>query len=398
MNNYNITYLQNNQIKKISLKAEHTSTLQKHKLYPKNILKIKKLHSFELFKIKTKVKHIDNIIDNLDILLKANIKIDEAIKLLLDTYKSNTNENIFLLDFLKNIEDGKDISSVFENSKYNISNDISSFMRLANKADNIGLIISSLNNILTKEKTIKQNIKTKFTYPFMLFVVLVFSVVFLFVVVVPKFEYIFSTFGEDLPYITVLFLKLKNNFVSFVIVLSATFIFAWLIYDTARNNYKNIKIATDKIKLFKLWFISEIVYTFEMSRLFLSISSVLKAFYKFETALNISKDATTNSYILNRIETMMTHIKKGDSIYKVFENSKLFEPFVCRLVGFSQQGSNIDKTIDKISFLYEDKLNKKVNTLSSVIEPVLIIIIGLFVLFMMLAIFVPVWELGSIIK
>ena len=148
----------------------------------------------------------------------------------------------------------------------------------------------------------------------MLFVVLVFSVVFLFVVVVPKFEYIFSTFGEDLPYITVLFLKLKNNFVSFVIVLSATFIFAWLIYDTARNNYKNIKIATDKIKLFKLWFISEIVYTFEMYRLFLSISSVLKAFYKFETALNISKDATTNSYILNRIETMMTHIKKGDSI------------------------------------------------------------------------------------
>ncbi len=396
--NYTITYIKNSKTEKIDIWATDEKALKSHMRYPKNIINIQVKNRFQPMKLKKSIKNIDEIIDNLDLLLRANIKIDEAIALLQDRYKSGTNEHIFLSEFLTHLQKGDNISAVFQNTRYHINQDIVSFMKLADSADNIANIVSNLNTILKKSKDIRETIQAKFRYPIMLAFMLVVSAVFLFVVVLPKFSYIFSVFGENLPYITVLFLKLKTHFLSVfglgvgmcVVVVSS--------YKLARVRHIKFRILTDKIKLFHIGFISKILYQIEIYKLFLSLLSVLKANYNFTTALQIAKETMTNSYILSRLDNMLAGLEKGDSIYDLFESSKLFEPFVYRLVGFSQLNRDIDETIGKISFIYENRLSKNIDNLSAVIEPVLIIVIGLFVLFMMLAIFLPVWELGTIIR
>ncbi len=393
---YEIIYQQNNKQTKIKISTDDLDRYISNNLKNKNIIDIDKKQN--LIPKSYKVKKIDEIINSFDIMLQANIKLDEVVLLVRDGYKANSNEYLFLSNVYDCMKAGKPIYEAFALPQFKINNTIVSFLKLAQDSGEMKKTIKSLSLILKKSTQIKEKIYSKLKYPLILLTVLMVSFIVIFMVVVPKFEYIFSQFDTKLPYITVLFLKIKENFLFYLFVVLFFMFFSSLVIRYLKQNYKDIKLRLDKVALFYIPYFSSAVFLFEKYRFFMTIKTIIRANYKFETALKISKNSTTNSYILDKLDKIQLSIEQGDEIYSSFENSKLFDSWANRLLLSSQQSGDNLSVISKIDTIYEDKLNKKIENISLMIEPILIVLIGLFVLFMMLAIFLPVWELGTIIK
>ena len=162
--------------------------------------------------------------------------------------------------------------------------------------------------------------------------------------------------------------------------------------------YKKYKYKYDKFIISNIPILSKLIQSYLFFRLFLSISIIVKSKYKLQIALEHSKTIIENLYIQEIMNEIIIKIENGNSISKAFKYSYLFDDLTIRLLYTAQETNNYEQILIDLTLYYKQRLQKSIKLFSSILEPAIIFLISLIVLWLILAVMMPIWNLSSIIS
>ena len=387
---YKITYLKENKQTSKIIEVNNIEELKESSLLPKNILDIKEKEDFFSFiNIEKKVDLLP-IFRQLNIMLNANLTISEALQLVQQDQKDK--KTIQILTIIQNcIKNSTSIEKSFKKYKINISKSIIIFLELGIQNGNIKKSVNSIVDILTKDQQSLKSLKNSLRYPIILFGSLLVSLVMICVYVVPNFEYIFLSLKDKLPLSTIALLNFKYIVVNYWYIIISFLI--GIIYFF-KLLYKKYQLYFDELIL-KIPIISEVIKSYLFYKLFLSLYLMVDSKYQFQIALKNSKDLILNLYIKKQLNSILHKLKQGSSISKAFEETKLFDNLIIKLLFTAQTTSNYGDILKDIIGVYDQQFTRSIKNFTSTIEPIVIFIIAIIVLWLILALMSPVWDMGS---
>jgi type II secretory pathway component PulF len=269
------------------------------------------------------------------------------------------------------------------------------FFELAHKNGDIKSSVDALSKILIENQNSKKKITQALRYPMFLTITLLISVGIIFNFVIPQFEHIFSQYGGNLPQATVALLYVKNFFDKyFYIFLILLIPFAILM----KYLYYKYSSFFDKIIVLHLPFFSKLYQHFIFYRFFLSLSMLVKSNYKFQVALKSTTLIINNHFILYKLNQIISIIENGSSISNAFNQANLVDNLTIRLLHTAQETNALPKILINLTSIYKQRLDDGIEHFTSAINPVFILLLSVFVLWIVLAIMLPTLNIGEVLN
>jgi MSHA biogenesis protein MshG len=328
-------------------------------------------------------------------LMKAGVPIIRAINGLSDNL---TNPMLIetMKDVVTSLESGRELSTAMAQHPKVFNHLFVSMVKVGESTGELDGAFLKLSEYLEREKDTRDKIKQAMRYPVIVFGFIIAAVVVINLFVIPQFEGIFSKFGADLPWQTKVLITSSNIMQTYwphMAVFSIAFIF-WLRHylNTARGRMK-----WDRFKL-KIPLIGIVLYEAILARFATAFGLTVRSGVPLIQGLNVTSHAVDNVYIGEKIQQMRIGIEKGDSLTRTAASTKMFTPLTVQMIQVGEETGAVDDMLDNVSGYYDREVDYKLKNLSSAIEPIMIILIGAMVFMLALGVFLPLWELSSVIK
>ncbi len=397
MKKYKIYYQENHKEKSQTIR---TSSLENENL-PKNIIKIKELKQFDYKSLqqlsKANEEQIIELFIQLGIMLESNILLPDAIMILQKSIK-----NSFLQDILKSmnsaLQNGKPVYKALKKYEKDLDSIIIPFFKIFEKNGNIKSVISALCILLKSKIKNKRDLKMSLRYPVIVLVTFIFALSLIFTFVIPKFENIFLQYQMQLPLATLVLLGVKDFFLNYSLYLFVFLILCYFFIKYLISKYETISLFKDEIIIKYFPIIGSLYKTYELYNFFVALHILLKSKYEFHLCMENASLLIKNKYLLARMSSINKYLKNGKSITYAFNSTELFDELVISLIRSGEAGNSVDICVERLQVMYEKEFDKRVKTLSSVIEPIFFILISSLILWIMLAIFTPIWNMSEMLN
>jgi general secretion pathway protein F len=254
-------------------------------------------------------------------------------------------------------------------------------------------VLLRLAEILEKRVHLTAKVKSAVAYPLMMIVVAVGVVVFLMSVVVPSITTIFIEMNRALPWPT-RFLISTSAFIKTYLVLIAIVVCAAFFGIVAGYTTKNGRLFADRTKL-KLPLFGKLFLKLEIARLTRTLGILLVSGIPILSALEIAKQVIQNSFIADALDSVKDLVSKGDNIANAIRSTGLFPPIVFHIIATGQISGDIEGGLINIADMYDDEVELTTKTLTSLLEPVILLFMGAVVGFIVLAILLPIFEINQ---
>jgi len=390
---YRIIYQEDNLIKK---KIIYTSCIEEEDL-PKNVLEIKKdIFDFSFnSSMKIKDKDIISSLYELSLMLNSKILLDDALEILIKNEKNSLKKEFF--ESLKNsFSNASDINKNIK--KFKINPLIKSFFKITQDSGNPSSNIESLSRLISESYEIKKEFKKSMIYPMILFITFFLSLLGIFKFVVPNFESIFSKSSMELPLATKVLLGTKDIFENYsLFIFIGVFLFSAFIYLLYKNN-NNIKLFFDKLLLENMFIVSDLYKLKNLYTYFVMVDILLKSRYEFLESITKSKVLLNNQYLFDKITQIENLLKSGKSVKHSFESVKLFDDITLNLINSGEISNSLATVVYEIKNIYKKRFDDKLKLFSLLIEPLFFIIIMGLIVWIILAIFVPLWSMSDMLQ
>lgn len=393
---FKITYQENKKKYTIVLEANSTVALEKMDNYPSNIIKIRELKSFnfDLFAFTNSKKDVYEFFTQLDIMLGANLTFSQSIDLLLDSKQEKKIEEIIKV-IQHSLSSSISIEKALVKYKTYLGETSLLFLKLGFENGNIKESVHSLVEILEEDIKSNEKLTEVMRYPLILISSLFVSIGMIYLYVLPNFEFIFSLLKDDIPFSTYVLISIKEIVDTYWLLI---FISIGIMVFCISLLIKNYKYIYHKILLLKIPIFSKMIQDYYFYRLFLSMSIIVKSKYQFQVAISNSKNIVNNLYVQKMMDKVVLNIKNGTSISEAFGRSDLFDNLTMKLLNTADNTNNYEYILLDITSQYKKRFHKSLKNFSATIEPMLIFIISLVVLWLILAIMLPIWNLGAVIN
>jgi len=153
----------------------------------------------------------------------------------------------------------------------------------------------------------------------------------------------------------------------------------------------------DRLKL-RIPLIGNVLYEALLARFATAFALTVRSGVPLIQGLNVTGHAVDNAYIGGKIAQMRTGIEKGDSLTRTAVSTKMFTPLIIQMIQVGEETGAVDDMLENVSGYYDREVDYKLKNLSSAIEPILIIVIGAIVFMLALGVFLPLWDLNSVIQ
>jgi type IV pilus assembly protein PilC len=301
-----------------------------------------------------------------------------------------------VLDIKANIEGGSTLHESL--AKYPLYFD-SLFVNLVEAGEQAGALESLLDKIATyKEKTeaLKKKIKKALFYPAAVLVVAVVVSVILLIFVIPQFEELFKGFGADLPAFTQMVVNL-SRFVQHqgwwlaICVGSAIWAFFYF-YKRSRK----MQLFFDRAML-KFPIIGPILVKAAIARFARTLSTMFAAGVPLVEAMGSVAGATGNIVYEQAVLRMKDEVATGQRLQRAMENTSLFPNMVVQMIAVGEESGALDTMSGKVADFYEQEVDNAVDSMSSLLEPLIMAILGVLVGGMVIAMYLPIFKLGQVV-
>ncbi len=383
---------------KREIKIKYIETLDiETEVLPKNIIEIKRvglnltLNSFETIKEKDLISRFYE----LSLMLNSNLLFDDALSILIKNEK-NTKMKEFLESLKNSFINSKDINKTLEN--YKINPLIKSFLKITQDSGNISSNIEALSKIISENHKIKKEFKKAMTYPIILVVTFFLALIGIFKLVVPNFESIFSNSKMVLPFATKALLFTKDIFDNYLLTsFSIIFLLLFFLVFLYKKNH-SFRFFLDKVLVNHAFFISDLYKLKTLYNYLVVVDILLQNKYEFLESISKSKVLLNNKFLLARITQIEKLLKNGKSIRFAFESTELFDDVTLSLINTGEVTNSLDTVIYEIKKIYKIRFDDKLKLFTILIEPLFFIIIMALIIWIILAIFVPLWSMNDMLK
>lgn len=331
----------------------------------------------------------------LSFLLGSGVSLIQALQMCISTSDNESFKEV-LRTTLRQLEGGKSFSRCLRARPDIFDGFYVNMIVCAEETGLLDQVLKDLADYMEKADAIASKVKSAMMYPAIVLLISFSIITGIILYVVPQFESIYASSGGQLPTLTQAFVNLshllKDNTIIFIACLIGIPIIAYQYIKTEQGRKQ--KQALVKI----LPVFGKIQYQAALVRFFRSFYSLLKAGVNFLDALEVAHDIAGHDDVQRGISISKDFITKGKSFAKGLETSKVFPPLVYHMARVGEESGKMEYTFEKLAGYYEEHLNNLINGLIKMIEPVLIVFLGGTVGIMILALYLPVFNMGSIIN
>ncbi len=273
------------------------------------------------------------------------------------------------------------------------------YVNLVEAGEQAGALESLLDKVATyKEKTeaLKKKVKKALFYPTAVLVVAVIVTVILLIFVIPQFEDLFKGFGAELPAFTQMVINLSNfvqqKGIYIAIVLGAA---GWFFFYTKKRS-KKMRETLDRLAL-KLPIIGPILNKSAIARFARTLSTMFAAGVPLVEAMESVAGATGNIVYENATLAMRDEVATGTRLQRAMENTGLFPNMVIQMIAVGEEAGALDEMSGKVAGFYEAEVDNAVDAMSSLLEPLIMAILGVLVGGLVIAMYLPIFKLGAVV-
>ena len=273
------------------------------------------------------------------------------------------------------------------------------FCSLVASGENSGTLEVMLDRVATyKEKTeaLKAKIKKALTYPIAVIVVAIVVTGILLVKVVPQFAETFQSFGSDLPGFTLFVLRISEWVQSWWFIMLLGFFAAGYVFSQAKRRSKRFADGIDAVAL-KLPIIGSVVHDAVIARFSRTLSTTFAAGVPLVDALESTAGAAGNAIYAQGIRRIRDDVTSGTSLALSIRTTGLFPSMLLQMTSIGEESGSLDDMLGKVADHYEAAVDNAVDSLSSLMEPMIMSILGVLVGGLMIAMYLPIFMLGSVI-
>lgn len=273
------------------------------------------------------------------------------------------------------------------------------FVNLVEAGEQAGALETLLEKIATyKEKTeaIKNKIKKALTYPAAIIVVAFVVTIILLIFVIPAFEDLFQGFGADLPAFTRMVIDLSQflrNQGWFLAIAGGAIIYAFFYF---KKRSRRMRHFIDRATL-KMPVIGAILKKAAIARYARTLSTMFSAGVPLIEALESVAGATGNIVYENGVLRMKDEVATGQRLQQSMENTGLFPNMVVQMIAVGEESGSLDEMSAKVADFYEEDVDNAVDSLSSLLEPMIMAILGILVGGLVIAMYLPIFKMGAVI-
>ena len=273
------------------------------------------------------------------------------------------------------------------------------FCSLVASGESSGTLEVMLDRIATyKEKTeaLKAKIKKAMTYPIAVVIVAIIVTGILLVKVVPQFAETFQSFGADLPGFTLFVLGLSNFAQDWWFIFLVGFIAAGWGYAQALQRSKSFHDKVDALSL-RIPVVGGIVHDSVIARFSRTLSTTFAAGVPLVEALESTAGAAGNAIYATAIRQIRDDVTSGTSLYQSMRSTGLFPSMLLQMTSIGEESGSLDEMLGKVADQYEAQVDNAVDSLSSLMEPIIMSVLGVLVGGLMVAMYLPIFMLGSVV-
>lgn len=328
-------------------------------------------------------------------MMKAGVPLVQAFDIVADGLE-NPNLRKLVLTIRDSVAAGGGFAlSLREHPKY--FDDL--FCNLVEAGEQAGALETMLDRIATyKEKTerLKAKIKKALTYPIAVIIVAIVVTAILLIKVVPQFAATFSGFGAELPAFTLFVLHLSELTQQYWLIILAGGIGAGFLFKEAVRRSEKFAYAVDKYML-KVPIVGQILYLSVMARFARTLSTTFAAGVPLIDALTSVAGAAGNRIYSEAIVKVREDVSTGIQLNTALKTRNIFPTLLIQMSAIGEESGALDTMLDKVATYYEEAVDNMVDSLTALLEPMIMSVLGILVGGLMIAMYMPIFQLGAVV-
>lgn len=273
------------------------------------------------------------------------------------------------------------------------------YCNLVQAGEQAGVLDTLLDKIATyKEKTesLKKKIKKALFYPAAVILVAFIVTAILLIFVVPQFESLFQGFGADLPVFTLFVLNLSNTLQDNGLFYLAGLIGVVVAFIQTKKRSRKFQEMLDRLAL-RLPVIGDILNKAAYARYARTLATMFAAGVPLVEALQSVAGATGNVVYENAVLGIRDEVASGQQLQLSMRSVNLFPNMMVQMVAIGEEAGSLDTMLDKVADFYEEEVDNAVDALSSLLEPLIMAVLGVLVGGLVIAMYLPIFKLGSVV-
>ena len=351
-----------------------------------------------LFSGKKKVKVEDVLIFSKQFatMVKAGLPILEVLSMLRDQLENPGIKEI-IEDIRKSLEGGVTLSKCFEKYPQHFDTIYVNMIKAGEASGKLDVFLLKIVESLEKKEKIKKKIKGALMYPSIMFTTAILVSAIMLIKVVPVFAKMYEGMGVALPKPTEVimsmsdFLRGTGGLVLLLSIITFTVAFKYL---TTKNEAMRFKWHK---QILKMPVFGDLILKSLLARISLIMGNLSAAGVNLLESLEIAKSVSTNVVVSEALENVKKGVFSGDTLTKLFLKEPLFPPTFSQLISVGEQTGQLDEMFNSVASYYEEEFDQAVENMSALIEPIMIVFMGIMIGGLMIAMYSPIFNVGSII-
>jgi len=327
----------------------------------------------------------------LSALTGAGLPLDRSLNILSGISESKEMKNI-VQSILKSIREGSSFSDALQKHPRVFPKIYVNMVRAGEAGGVLDVVLDKLNEFLESSKELKDHVTSVMIYPTILVITSGLSIIILLTYVLPKFSVIFDELGGSIPLSTQIVLAASNVLKSYWWIILLGIIGGWAVF----KQYTKSDVGRYKWDAFKLKLMGDILRKLETARFCRTLGTLLKSGVPLLQALNNARDVISNKVIASSIDTVSEGVKQGKGISIPLSNVNIFPPLALSMIKVGEETGQLDSMLMKVAMTYEKSLNTAIKRFVSLLEPVMIVVMGLIIGFIVFSMLIAIFSITEL--
>src|SRR5437763_841053 len=348
----------------------------------------KRKKTFSIGGVSTKI--LTTFTRQLSILQDAGLPILRSLRILENQSKPGPLKNA-LIDVCDDIESGNTLSESMARQPKAFDRLYVNMVKAGEAGGALEIILQRLADFLEKAQSLKRKITGAMIYPAVVITVAVSILSFIMIFIIPKFEKIFADFKMKLPWITDALIAVSRWFIKYWYIIPLVPVGIWLTFKLIRLNRTGAYIL-DKLKLY-IPVMGSLIEKSIVARTMRTLGTLISSGVPILEALSIVRETAMNMVFEECYQRVYESIREGETIAQPLKESRLVDDMVVNMIDVGEETGELDRMLNKVADVYDEEVNVLVESLLSLLEPIMIVVLGLIVGTIVIALFLPMLKL-----
>ena len=337
-----------------------------------------------------KPKQLTMFTRQLSTLQDAGLPVLRSLRILEQQNRPGALKNA-LMDVIEDIESGNTLSEAMGKQPKAFDNLYVNMVKAGEAGGALETILQRLAEFKEKSQSLKRKIIGAMIYPAAVITVAVGIVSFIMIFIIPKFKEIFEGFGLDLPVMTQMLINasdLTSKYWYMIFILPVAF---WIFIKIVKKNQTG-SFVVDWVSL-RIPLIGKILHMGIIARITRTLGTLIASGVPILEGLLISRDTAGNAVFVRAFDNIYAAIREGETIAVPLKEARIVDDLVVNMVDVGEETGALDDMLYKVADVYDEEVEVRVESLVSLLEPIMVVVLGLIVGFIVIALFLPLVQL-----